>query len=372
MSSTQDAILSQDLDPESKLIFAFLGSRNIGDFTEQVVTAAAVKENLEGYRLAVFYNQDRPYKQQIISLCPSIDIVFAGPEGMQFPINVFDVYSGRFAFADPSAEAQGLNRSTIVLAGNSLPSMCLPGFDHIPRLRVPAVELPGHVAKLKNLGLDPDRWFACVYWREPNFNDRPPHPLRDIIDPASYFAAIDHIVDTLGGQVVRLGHPTNTELRSHPDILDIAKVEDSLMTQIAAVSMARFFIASPSGPLTFGSSFGTPTAVTDNIDISGIWNDDDILVTQTITAPDGRAYQGRSAFDAGFLKPGQTRQLMEPGSGYRYTKNTEAKLISVADTLYRRTTNCQAWRRPPTPAPVTGRKEISFPLRASIKSRAFF
>ena len=45
MSSTQDAILSQDLDPESKLIFAFLGSRNIGDFTEQVVTAAAVKEN---------------------------------------------------------------------------------------------------------------------------------------------------------------------------------------------------------------------------------------------------------------------------------------------------------------------------------------
>jgi putative glycosyltransferase (TIGR04372 family) len=371
MSTTDNAVLFQELGPDSKLVFAFLGSRNIGDFAEQVVTAAAVKENLEGYRLAVFYNQDRPYKERIVSLCPSVDIVLAGPNGMQFPINIFDVYAGRVAFDDPSLEAHGMNKSTIILAGNSLPGMCLPSLDHVPRLRVPPSVGKDHEARLRELGLDPERWFACVYWREPGFNDRPAHPLRDILDPAPYFAAIDHIVDTLGGQVVRLGHPTDTPLRSHPDILDIAKLEDSLMTQIVAISLARFFIASPSGPLTFGSAFGTPTAVTDNIDISGVWNDHDLLMTQKITTPDGHRVQGRTAFDAGLLKAGLAGQLVSSDSGYSYAKNTHDELVNVADTLYRRTMDCLSWRRTPSLAPIAGGKGISLPLRISIKSATF-
>lgn len=368
MARTQDAVLFQEPDPRSKMIFAFLGSRNLGDFAEQVVTAAAVKENLEGYRLAVFYTQDRPYKSQIVSLCPSIDIALPGPTGMQFPINVFDVYAGRAAFDNPKLEAFGLNASSIILAGNGLPGMCLPGFAHVPRLRFPEPERQAKDAELRALGLDPDRWFACVYWREPGYRDRPPHPLRDILDPAPYMAMIDHIVDDLGGQVIRLGHPTDTRLRDHPDIIDLAKREDSLMTQVAAIARARFFVSSPSGPLTFGPAFGTPTAVTDNIDISGVWNPHDLLLTQAITTPDGRTLRGRAAFDADLLRAGLARQLVESESGYHYAKNSADELIAVADRLHATSEDTQAWRRPDEAAAPRAGGELTFPLRQCVRA----
>jgi len=369
--SSDGTVLHQKIDPSSKLIFAFLGARNIGDFAEQILTAAAVKESLNDYRLAVFYNQDRPYKQQIASLCCEVDILLAGPKGMSFPINIFDIYSGRVSFDDPVTESHHINHSTLILAGNSLPSMCLPSFSHVPRLRIPDQQRARHEAILTDRGLDPNRWFACVYWREPGFNDRPANQYRDILDPSPYMAAIDHIIDDLGGQVVRLGHPTNTKLRVHPDILDIAKMEDSLMTQITAISRARFFISSPSGPLTFGSGFGTPTAVTDNIDISGVWNDDDLLVTQTIITPEGKKFTGRAAFDAGLLQRGPENFTMRPDSGYRYTKNTYSDLIRVTDILHKRTAGCSKWRNGESPARPVRSDLIAFPLRSAVKAKAF-
>ena len=370
-NKSSDSILYDNFGPDSKLVFAFLGSRNIGDFAEQLLTAAAVKEHLEGYRLAVFYNQDRPYKQDIISLCPDVNIVLAGPSGMQFPINIFDIYAGGVRFDDPATQAHELHKSTVILAGNSLPSMCLPGFSKVPRLKVPETERQRHETILKEHGLDPNRWFACLYWREPGYESRPPHPLRDIVDPGPYMAAIDHIVDNLGGQVVRLGHPTTTTLRTHRDILDIAKMDDSLMTQIVAISSARFFISSPSGPLTFGSGFGTPTAVTDNIDISGVWNDHDLLLTQKITTSDGRTLQSRSAFDASLLKTGATARVNDPVSNYRYTKNTSENLIQVADELHHRTRDCPSWRQT-EPQRISARGDtIQFPLRPAVKSQCF-
>jgi putative glycosyltransferase (TIGR04372 family) len=370
-NKSSDSVLYDDFGPDSKLVFAFLGSRNIGDFAEQLLTAAAVKEHLEGYRLAVFYNQDRPYKQQIVSLCPDVNIALAGPSGMQFPINIFDIYAGGVRFDDPATQAHELHKSTVILAGNSLPSMCLPSFTHVPRLEVPEAKRQRHETILKDLGLDPNRWFACLYWREPGYQNRPPHPLRDIVDPGPYMAAMDHIVDNLGGQVVRLGHPTTTALRTHPDIVDIAKIDDSLMTQIVAISSARFFISSPSGPLTFGSGFGTPTAVTDNIDISGVWNDHDLLLTQKITTSDGRTFQSRSAFNAGLLKTGATARLIEPGSKYRYSRNSAENIIQVADELHHRTRDCPSWRQAELQSIPTRGPAIQFPLRPSVKSKCF-
>lgn len=371
MSDKKETILSQELHSESKLVFAFLGSRNLGDFAEQVVIAAAVKENLEGYRLAVFYNKDRPYKQQIVSLCPAIDIVLPGRKSLQFPINIFDVYADRRGFDDPALEAHGMNKSSVILAGNSLPTCCLPSFDYVPRLSLPVDDGKRHEMLLKELGVDPDRWFACIYWREPGFNDRTAHPQRDILDTGPYFAVIDHIVDDLGGQVVRLGHPTDTTLRKHPDIIDIAKVKDSLMTQITAISRARYFISSPSGPLTFGSAFGTPTVVTDNIDISGVWNEDDLLMTQTIVAPNGERFWGRAAFDAGFLATGPDNFVKRPGSGYRYIKNTAVELLRVTRVIHERTIGNSNWRENRLPQNTLKSDWLPLPLRASIRVKTF-
>jgi hypothetical protein len=73
VSDSKNATLVVQSENERKSIFAFLGARNIGDFTEQLIVAAAVKENLGGYRLAVYYKKDKPYKEQIIWLYPGIE-----------------------------------------------------------------------------------------------------------------------------------------------------------------------------------------------------------------------------------------------------------------------------------------------------------
>jgi putative glycosyltransferase (TIGR04372 family) len=372
MSSSDDGVLFEELHADSKLIFAFLSSRNIGDFTEQLIVASSVKESLEGYRLAVFYIKDRDYTDKILTLCPSVDIALVGPHGMAFLINIFDVYSGRMAFQDAKIEGNHLYKSAIILSGSGISQNCLPGFEYVPRLRFPNAERARQDEALIDIGLDPERWFACVYWREPGYQERTSHPLRDILNPAPYLAAIDHIVDMLGGQVVRLGHPTQTKLRSHPDIIDIAKREDSLMTQAAAIARARFFISSPSGPLTFGPGFGTPTAVTDNIDISGVWNSHDLLLTQEIIAPDGCRFSGRSAYDAKLLSPGRAVELIKPEQGYRYVKNSKEQLIDIADRLYRRTEDCPAWQS--NDDTIRGRRggaSVSLPLRPAVRASAF-
>lgn len=359
----------QDSIDNDKAIFAFLGSRNIGDFAQQVIVATAVKHSLKDYRLAVFYTDDRPYKADILSLTDNVDFILEGKPNQRLAIDIFDVYSGGRLLDHEGALEFELSRSSIILAGNGLRTMCLPGFPAVPRLRVPEETAEAHEAKLRDLGLDPDRWFACVYWREPGYLGRTPHAFRDIVDPEPYLQTISYIVEELGGQVVRLGHPTKTKLPDLPGIIDLAKVEDSLMTQITAVSRARFFVSSCSGPLSFGPGFGTPTAVTDNIDFSGVWNDHDILLTQRITAPDGKLYHQKDSLKKGFLESGRAKLLLqaEKDLGYRYHKNTASDLKYVTQVLFDRTGDCPAWRgEEPDPAP-TPEFTIKLPLLAAVK-----
>jgi putative glycosyltransferase (TIGR04372 family) len=329
-----------DLEERERIVTAYLSSRNLGDFTEQLICAA---------------------------MCPSVDLEVVRAPDKKTPLEYFDVYAGAEIFDDPGAVEMGIHRSSLVLAGHALRSCALPSFPWVPKLRVPDQVRARSVDHLQALGLDPDRWFACFYWREPGYMGREPLPLRDILDPSPYLAAIDHVIDTLGGQVVRLGHPTPTTLRNHPSIIDLAKIEDSLATQITSISLARFFISSPSGPLTFGPGVGTPTAVTDNIDISGVWNDDDILVTQTIEIPNGRRYRQRAAYKAGFLRPGIAKQLSHPDAGCRFTKCTGPEIIHVANLLHQRTINVERWREPSAASDRPKTSQLPFPLMASVK-----
>jgi hypothetical protein len=105
-------------------------------------------------------------------LYSGIDFKLAGSPGARLPVNIFDNHSGRMKLDNPRIEAFGLNRSRIILSGSSLPNMCLPSFDYVPRLRIPEQTHLGNESKLLKLGLDSDRWFACFYWREPGYLQR--------------------------------------------------------------------------------------------------------------------------------------------------------------------------------------------------------
>jgi len=354
----------------AKIIFSYISPRTIGDFTEQLLISAAIKENLNEYKLGLFYINDKKHKDIIISLYDGVDYLMKGDKGMNFPINYFDAYSGRPLTA-PRMEEFGVHMSRLIFSGNSLTSMSLPSFDYVPRLRVPAHQKLEHENLLQTLGLDPERWFACFFWRELGYQGRPSHSQRDITDPAPYIDAIRFIVEDLGGQVVRLGHPTDTQMPDHPSIIDLSKIDDSLMTQIVAISRSRFFVSSCSGPITFGSGFGVPTAATNNIDISGVWNDHDIILTKKIISPGGKIYQQKSALDAGLLKPGQSRWLNKPENGYSYVNNSARELRHITDLLYHRTDNCPRWREEEFRTLPPGKEQISFPLVPAVKDHAF-
>ena len=164
-------------------IFAHLSARGLKYFTIQLFIAISIKENFINYELGIFYIKDKPYKEQILSLYPGIDFTITGMSGAQLPISIFERHASRMILNKPRMEAFGLNRSRIILPGRSLPNMCLPSFDYVPRLRIPEQTRLDNQSKLLELGLDRDCWFACFYWREPEYLHRSRQPLRDIVEP---------------------------------------------------------------------------------------------------------------------------------------------------------------------------------------------
>ena len=211
----------------------------------------------------------------------------------------------------------------------------------MPTLRIPEKKFASSDQALIDLGLDPSRWIATVYWKEPGYEFRRFNPVREIVDPAPYIAVIRHIVEELGGQVVRIGHPTDIVIPELPGFIDLAKVENSHWLQMYAVSVSRFMLASASGPSAFGPAFGVPTVLTDHLEVTGVWRPHDYIVTRTFFDSD-KSYRQEAAADAGFLD-GYVRWFKDPVPGAGYHFNTAAELIDAANEMYQSTAACIGW-----------------------------
>jgi hypothetical protein len=88
-------------------------------------------------------------------------------------------------------------------------------------------------------------------------------------------------------------------------------------------------------------------------------------------SPNGRQFQGRSAFDAGFLKAGLAGRLIDAKPGYRYIRNTDEELANVAEKLHERTRDISSWRRATVAPAKTASQGVVFPLRQCIRLSAF-
>jgi putative glycosyltransferase (TIGR04372 family) len=212
---------------------------------------------------------------------------------------------------------------------------------------------------LQNLGLDPTKWFAVVYWKEPGYHWRKPNATRTIFDAGPYLDAIAHIV-AIGGQVVRIGHPTSTVIPQLPGVVDLAKIPDSEGLQLACVPLARFMLASGSGPAAYGSAFGIPTAQTDSTDCYGVWRAQDYILTQGFEF-EGEVHRQTKALAHGLLNSG----VMHPSAVQ--IRNTGAELIAAVDEMMAVSANHEPWTPPAIPAPVLG--SVTFPQPHDVCSR---
>ena len=231
-------------------IFGALLHRTFGDFIDQLLFVATVKEHMPNSVLNVYYRPDRDYKEKLISLAPQIDRAWTMPNGL--PVDYFDTTFGA-PEPLPSEWTDGFtNHADLLLT----PTMCgfekLCAFPEPALFRVPEADFWDN-RLAKRVG---ENWFVVVHHREPNYAHRGPDQRRDfqVKDALPIYNAILEA----GGSVVRIGHPGMTAPPAREGLVDLAG-EDVLL-QACAVSHARFFLElSPSGPASLALPFGVPS-----------------------------------------------------------------------------------------------------------------
>lgn len=230
-------------------IFGALLHRTFGDFIDQLVFVATVKEHMPNSLLNVYYRPDRDYKEKLVSLAPQIDHAWPMPNGL--PLDYFDTTHGA-PEPLPREWTDGFtNHADLLLT----PTMCrfekLCAFPEPALFRVPEADFwDDQLAK--RVG---ENWYVVVHYREPSYGHRGPDPRRDfqVKDAIPIYNAILEA----GGNVVRIGHSGMTALPARDGLVDLAG-EDVLL-QACAVSHARFFLElSPSGPASLALPFGVP------------------------------------------------------------------------------------------------------------------
>lgn len=369
-----------DLPPDVKLtdvgtrserpfqILGLLETITLGDLVANVVFLSTLANQFDHVRLHVKYRDLRPYCKEIISLSPWIDLAEPFPERWPAFFRKFGS-----AVKPPKAHGQmaiGAQKGKHNYIYDMIITSPMASEDAIHALRDPVpLRLPeGHAeqlrARLVAHGVKPDRWFAVFHYRESTYQYRPGSADRNS-DPAAFDALVDHII-ALGGQAVRLGHPGMRAFRPREGFVDLSTVADGFLLHATAVSHARFAITGPSGPLIIAMAFAVPSSMVDAVDTGGVWGGGrtDIL-THEVTTPKGDILRNASLLDSGLLDIDILAARAKTEPGYRIRKATAGELAEVATRLFRRTSDCPAWR-PPAIVP-TGPKpnQVGWPLQLS-------
>jgi putative glycosyltransferase (TIGR04372 family) len=224
-------------------------------------------------------------------------------------------------------------------------------FDRYPIFQIPVAQRGALEARLIELGVDPRRWFSCIYYRQGNSDLRGRASYRDV-DDRPFEALARHIIADMGGQVVRIGHSAMRPWDIGEGFVDLSRLEDEFMTQAAAVSLARFMISTSSGPGHLPGVFDVPYAITNTLSIWLVWKSNDLVLPNHLIDPNGARVDLRRLIDSGLFNQDSIRTMVERRA-YRLVENTAGELCALADMLHGATTDCPGWRRsvPPPPPP---------------------
>jgi putative glycosyltransferase (TIGR04372 family) len=215
-------------------------------------------------------------------------------------------------------------------------------FEYLPYLGVPQERQAEFDQRLVDLGLDPNRWFCCIYYREPGYAHRPSVARRDI-DPGPFIELASWIIREQGGQVVRIGHAGMTPFPKIEGFIDLIGPDISFMLQANAVARARFGVVTDSGPAALYGAIGTPHAITNAISISTNWRPTDFCLPRHFQAPDGSFLDINDAIAGGYWNDRTIIAAMEEG-GYQAVDNSLAELQAATTRLLDGTVDTPGWR----------------------------
>jgi putative glycosyltransferase (TIGR04372 family) len=263
----------------------------------------------------------------------------------------------------------GGQKPDLILSPKSMSSMYLSGFDKPAFLKIPDARVDSLDAELISHGLQPNRWFCVINYRAPGYKHRPSRVNRDV-DPKPFMALVEYIIDVLGGQVVRVGHPGMTVFPNRPGFVDLAMIENNFMLHAHAISRARFLIGGLTGISHLGSAVNTPTAITNCVDspyVPGCWRDHDIVLFANLYDPGGRRVSIAERIEKNYVGV-KTLFDMKNELGYSMAQNTFPELSMVTNALMEATMDCQTWRTPSYPS-EQGRRpnKFEFPMPPKIR-----
>lgn len=339
-------------------IVAMVEGGSFGDYVGNLQFIASVANLFDYVQVTLIYQEDYGFKRKLNALLPKVNFMPI-PKGAFMP-SLEILNPGAPKDALPGLKSwfdHGFERVDLVLVPTMMDARRLSSFDNPGYLQIPPDQVESLSAELRGLGVDPDRWFCCIHYREPGYKYKPVGVnLRDS-DPRNYAALTAHIIEKLGGQVVRLGHPEMVPFPARPGFIDVSRLPDSETLQAFAVSRSRFLIAGPSGALPLGPAFNVPAGHTDATDFWGPMQAQDVVRTIDVITPSGECLNQQALWDADLGKLGLLRKI---GSGepYQVIKNSPEILAQMANHLYEQTSNVTGWRDP-TP-PVTSNRPNCF------------
>ncbi|MDB5438921.1 MAG: hypothetical protein JWM33_1348, partial [Caulobacteraceae bacterium] len=245
----------------SQKIIGIIDAHGMGDFTYQAMVLATIKRQFASAHLTAQFNNDAPYKEVVLGFIPELDVVEDGAI-QPFRVDVVETTS----------------KSRIFTPGN-LSATLLGRFDRTATMRVPADREDRLRAELVAAGANPDRWLMVMHYRQGSTFPLQGSGHRDV-SPDTFHAVARHVIETLGGQVLRLGHAGMDAIPDLPGYVDLSNA--SVELQIYATARARFMLGTDSGPCGYAAGFRTPILKSNSFSEEGAFYPTDILMPKNV------------------------------------------------------------------------------------------
>jgi putative glycosyltransferase (TIGR04372 family) len=315
----------------------------LGDFLTRGIFAAAVKMHFDNAHLTFYYRDDRPYKKDLVAINPYIDQEIVVTGDRTTALDQFDISLDR-APRSGSLDFRklGISDPDIVLTPSMMRVEDLLRFDRYPVFRMPEAQVPELSGRLIDLGLDPHRWFCCLFYRQQNYRYRGATAYRDV-DDRPFEALARYVIEELDGQVVRIGDPNMRSFDLGPGFVDLSRLTNEFMVQAMAVSRARFMVGTNSGPSHLPGAFDVPYVITNTLSIWLVWTPAGKILPYHLIDSAGVRVDVKALLDLGIFDQGSIRNLVT-NRGCTLAQNTFEELRQTVNLLHAQTSDCRGWR----------------------------
>ena len=208
----------------SDLIVAIAGP-GLGDFALRVIFTSMVKVKNPDSRIFVVAAPQTRDQATLLLTNPFIDHLIYGRPGMPLPHLPQALWPFLIPSDIPSALWQRLSQAKLVNIWDDGTFAIDADLRDNAFLTIPAPLAAAAERQLLALGLDRSRWFMCLHIRQDGYRGESQHP-RSIRDIEPYRRLVERIIQD-GGQVVRLGDLTNTEMPAMRGLIDLSRVPQS-------------------------------------------------------------------------------------------------------------------------------------------------